>query len=70
MDSTIADTKVPLIYGDMSKYWARIVRSIRVRRFVELHGDNDQDAIQVFLRIGGRLVNAGTNPIKKLVVAA
>lgn len=70
MDSTVADTKEPIAYGDFSKYWARLVRTIRVRRYVEMHGDNDQDAIQVFMRFGGKIVNAGTAPIKKLVVAA
>jgi HK97 family phage major capsid protein len=56
----------PFLYGDFSSYWARVVRQIRIRRFVELHGDNDQDAVQVFRRIGGRYANA--NAVKALVL--
>lgn len=70
MDDTIANTKNIAVYGDFSKFWVRIVRTIRIRRFVELHGDNDQDAIQAFMRIGSRVVNAGTNPLKKIAVIA
>ena len=56
----------PFLYGDFSSYWARVVRTIRVRRFVELHGDNDQDAVQLFRRIGGGYVN--TKAVKALVL--
>lgn len=69
MDSVLTAGKIPILYGDYSHYWVRIVRQVRVRRYVELHGDNDQDALQCFLRIGGKLRTAGQAAVKKLVLS-
>lgn len=66
MVATLAATDRPLLYGDFSAYWIRLVRDIRIRKFAELHGDNDQDAVQLFRRIGGRYVNLGA--VKAMVL--
>lgn len=56
----------PFIFGDFSSYWCRVVKTIRVRRMVELHSDTDQDAVQCFRRIGGNFAN--TKAVKALVL--
>ncbi len=66
MVATMNATQRPLLYGDFTRYYIRMVRSIRMRRFTELHGDNDQDAVQLFRRIGGRLVTPAA--VKALVL--
>lgn len=58
-----------VLFGDFSRMKVRQVREIRLRRYVELHGDNDQDAIQAFLRLDGKIQNSGTAPIKRLQLA-
>lgn len=58
-----------VLFGDFSKVKVRQVKEIRIRRYVELHGDNDQDAIQAFLRLDGKIQNSGTAPIKRLQLA-
>lgn len=67
MDATLTATDIPLMYGEFSQYWARVVRAIRVRRYLELHGDTDQDAVQLFRRIGGRVKQP--RAIKKMVLS-
>lgn len=66
MVATLNAGDEPLLWGDFSKYWIRLVRSVRVRRYFELHGDNDQDAVQLFRRIGGRYVTTGA--VRKMVL--
>lgn len=58
-----------VLFGELAKYKLRQVREIRIRRYVELHGDNDQDGIQAFLRSDGKIQNTGTAPIKRLQLA-
>lgn len=70
MDSAFTASKELIAAGDFSRYVVRQVRDIRLRRYVELHGDNDQDAVQAFLRLDGKIRNTGTAPIKKLKLAA
>jgi HK97 family phage major capsid protein len=65
MASTLAAGR-PFIFGDFSSYWCRVVRSVRIRRMVELHSDTDQDAVQCFRRIGGNFAN--TKAVKALVL--
>ena len=55
-----------VLFGEMKKYKLRQVKDIRMRRYVELHGDNDQDAVQAFLRSDGKIQSTGTPPIKRL----
>jgi len=56
----------PFIFGDFSSYWCRVVRTVRIRRMLELYSENDQDAVQCFRRIGGNFAN--TKAVKALVL--
>ncbi|QDV67186.1 Phage capsid family protein [Rosistilla carotiformis] len=70
MASTMeADAKVAL-YGDCSKYGIRRVGSVRLMRASELYLENDQVGFIAFLRQCGRLIDAGTHPVKVLKMAA
>jgi HK97 family phage major capsid protein len=59
----------PIAYGDFSKYVIRDVLGIRTRRLVERYADNDQEGFVSFMRTDGKIIDAGTNPIKVLVMA-
>ena len=65
MVSTLAAGR-PFLFGDFSSYWCRVVKSVRIRRMVELHSDTDQDAVQCFRRIGGNFAN--TKAVRALVL--
>jgi HK97 family phage major capsid protein len=69
MESTLDTTNEVLLYGDLKKYKVREVGSVRVRRLVERFADQDCEAFVIFARADGRLLDAGTNPVKKLVMA-
>lgn len=58
-----------VVFGDFSKYVARIVNTIRIRRNLELHSDNDQESLQAFLRSDGKINQHGTAPIRRLQLA-
>ncbi|MBD3675596.1 MAG: phage major capsid protein [Planctomycetaceae bacterium] len=58
-----------MLCGAFAKYKIRQVRDIRMRRLVERYADLDQEAFIAFLRVDGDLVDAGTNPVKKLTLA-
>lgn len=60
----------PIIFGDFSNYYVRNVQGIQVVRLNELYAANGQVGFMAFMRADGALVNAGTNPIKGLVMAA
>lgn len=59
-----------IFFGDFSKYIIRQARELRIVRFPNRYADLDQTAFAVFLRVDGDILNAGTNPIKFLRVAA
>ncbi len=55
-----------VLYGQLSKYKARRVRGIRLRRLVERYADTDQECFVAFARVDGNLLDAGTHPVKYL----
>ncbi len=59
-----------VLFGDFSKYKVRRVKGGILRRLDERFADDNQTAFVLFTRWDGRLVDAGTNPIKALVHAA
>ena len=67
MDDTIAATSKTMLFGMLSKYKIRMVRQMRLYRLEELYRANDQDGFVAFLRADGKLLDAGTNPIKHLI---
>lgn len=58
-----------VLFGDFSKYNIRMVQSIRVVRLNELLAEYLSIGLCGFVRVDGNLLDAGTNPIKKLVHA-
>lgn len=64
-----ASTKV-VLFGQLSKYKARFAGALRVRRLTERYAENDQEGFIAFQRIDGKLLDAGTNPVKALEMHA
>lgn len=59
----------PIVYGDFSKYVIRDVLGIRTRRLVERYAEFDQEGFVAFLRTDGKIIDAGTNPLKYMLMA-
>ncbi len=53
-----------IVYGDFSAYWVRWVMSLMMMRLVERYADAGQVAFLGFMRADGRMVDAGTHPLK------
>lgn len=66
MDSP-ATGKKSMLFGDFAKYKVRRVKSITLVRLAERYAEKMQIGFFAFMRMDGRLSNAGTNPIKHLV---
>lgn len=64
-----ATTTVPVIFGDMSYFWIREVKGITMVRLEERYADYLQTGFFAYERVDSIVVNAGTNPIKKLTMA-
>jgi HK97 family phage major capsid protein len=60
---------IPIVYGDLMKYKIRDIQSIRFRRLVERYAESDQEAFVAFFRTDGKLLDAGTNPVKNITMA-
>ena len=58
-----------VLFGDLSKYKIRMVKSFSVVRLNELLAEYLSIGLFGFARVDGNLLDAGTNPIKKLVHA-
>lgn len=59
-----------VLFGDFSKYKVRRVKNYGVKRLVERYADANQTAFILFVRLDGKLIDAGTNPVKHLLHAA
>ena len=59
-----------VLFGDLTKYNIRLVQSFRVIRLNELLAEYLSIGLFGFARVDGNLLDAGTNPVKKLVHAA
>lgn len=58
-----------ILFGDFSKYIIRDVRGMQLLRLTERYADYLQVGFLAFSRHGGRLVDAGTDPIKYITQA-
>jgi HK97 family phage major capsid protein len=67
--SSGAASKV-MAFGQLSKYKIRRVNQIRMYRLEERYREKDQDGFVAFVREDGGLLDAGTDPVKLLVLAA
>jgi HK97 family phage major capsid protein len=68
MAPVTASTGKVMLFGDMSKYVIREVLGIQLMRLVERYADYLQVGFIAFMRLDGELIDAGTNPIKHLVM--
>lgn len=59
-----------LLCGNLQKYILRRVTGIEIMRLDERFADTGMVGFLGWMRVGGRYINAGTNPIKALVQAA
>lgn len=66
MASTQAQSAKIMLYGQLSKYKVRRVNAVRMYRLQERYRDNDQDGFVAFVRMDGKLLNAGVAPVKYL----
>ncbi len=60
----------PVLFGDFAAYFVRNVRGIQVVRLNELYAANGQVGFMAFERADGALIDAGTHPVKGLVMAS
>lgn len=65
-DSTVAATKKTILFGDISKYKIRDVRNMTLQVLRERYAEYNQVGVLVIMRTDGRLLDAGTNPVKYL----
>ncbi len=68
MDQVPATGDDVIVFGQLNKYKIRDVANLRMRRLVERYAENDQEAFIGFSRHDGDLLDAGTDPVKKLTM--
>jgi HK97 family phage major capsid protein len=54
----------PILFGALKKYKLRVARDVTILRLTERYADQLQVAFLLFMRADGRLLDAGTNPVK------
>jgi len=69
MASPAASAKT-VLFGQLNKYKIRDVAGLRLRRLVERYAEVDQEAFIAFSRHDGDMLDAGTDPVKHLAMAA
>lgn len=62
----VAASNKSLAFGDWSKYWIRDIGQLLIVRANELHLQNGQVGFYVFSRHDGKVVDAGTDPLRHL----
>ncbi len=67
---TTGGTEESIFYGDLSKYKIHDALDMQFRRLDELHALNHQVTFLAFMRSDGRLLDAGTDPVKSATNAA
>lgn len=70
MASTIEASAKTVLFGLLSKYIIRDVRTLRLKHLKERYAEYDQEAFIAYSRHDGELLDAGTHPVKYLVQAA
>lgn len=66
---TMATGVKSVLFGLLSKYLIRDVTGIQVLRLNERHAENRQVAFFAYQRTDGKLIDAGTNPVKCITQA-
>lgn len=62
--ATMAANAKSVLFGRFDKYKTRMVKDITILRLTERYADNLQVGFILFMRADGRLLDAGTNPVK------
>lgn len=70
MNGTLAAGNKTMVYGQLSKYKIRQVRTLILKRLTERFADTDEEGFVAFLRGDGNLLDAGTGPVKHLLQKA
>jgi HK97 family phage major capsid protein len=68
--ATLAASAKAIFFGDFSKYIIRDVQDFTLLRLEERYADYHQVGFVGFSRHDGRILDAGTDPIKHMVMAA
>jgi HK97 family phage major capsid protein len=63
-------TDDPIIFGALRKYVIRDAGPIRLRRLVELYAVSDHEGFVAFSRHDGDMLDAGTDPVKRMETQA
>lgn len=67
---SIGEGASSMLFGDFSKYKIRMVKNFRIIRLNELLAEYLSIGLFGFARVDGVLLDAGTNPVKKLTHAS
>ena len=66
----IAASAKPIAFGDFKYYHLRMVQGIRMTIFKEKYADKLEVGFMGHVRADGKLVDAGTHPVKYLEMGA
>ena len=69
MASSVATGEITVLFGAMAKFIIRDAGSVRLYKLEERYRDNDQTGFVAFKRSDSGIIDAGTDPIKKLTQA-
>lgn len=69
MQSSIATATKTILFGQLNKYKVRQVQQVIFKRLVERYAELNQEGFVMFVRSDGKLVDAGTHPVKYLLQA-
>jgi HK97 family phage major capsid protein len=62
----IGASAISMVFGDFKKYIVRFIGQDRMKVSTEIFASTDQLGMGLFKRVDAKVLNAGTNPIKKL----
>ncbi len=67
--AAVATGAKPIAFGDLSHFWIRDVAGVQLMRLDERYADYLQVGFLAFARNDSRLIDAGTGPVKVLVMS-
>jgi HK97 family phage major capsid protein len=65
----LATGKKPVVFGALDKYLIRNVKALSIMRLSERFADYGQVAFIGFSRADGNLIDAGTHPVKHILLS-
>ena len=67
MASTVVASAKTIVFGDISKYKIRDVRNMSLQVLRERYAEYNQVGVLVIMRTDGKLLDAGTHPVKYMI---